>query len=185
MVPGHSRPSRPDFTHGVRQLAQSGLQIQIRSGQHRDAVPIFDFRRVSEFCEENAGEGVRLLDHEMHAFLCGASRQISNPGEVENPASLIRSFIVARLHAPEPLQGSQMGRHRPHKPITERVRFPPLRPFSRKVTQSVPAVLRLPRRAMILLDLCAGLPSHANHSRDGLCHFLQCGGSSLKTRAGL
>ncbi len=77
------------FTYGVRQLAQSGLQNQIRPEHHRDAVPVFFSDECRSFVRGTQREGAWLL--ESHASLCGTS------------------FI---------LQGRQEERQRPHKPST-------------------------------------------------------------------
>ena len=53
------------FTYGVRQLAQSGLQNQIRPEHHRDAVPVFFSDECRSFVRGTQREGAWLLDHEI------------------------------------------------------------------------------------------------------------------------
>jgi hypothetical protein len=96
--------------YGGRQFAQSGLQNLVRSGQHRDAVPLF-MGREQELKDVLQTTSARSVTEPVHQFSKGGAfghRQAPKtfkPGKVENPGSIICFLIVVRLHVPEPISG--------------------------------------------------------------------------------
>ena len=98
------RPFAARLSHSVRQLAQSGFQNQIRPGRHRDAVPDFIFRRMSDFCEgENAEGGGQVGSCDVRLPLrnldyCRVAKRKGN-GLISRPRAGSTPAPATRFHA--------------------------------------------------------------------------------------
>lgn len=113
VMPVQFRLTAPIFRiqpHGGRQLAQQSLQNSAGSGQHRDAVPFF-IRAQQRECADSIARG--------------------KAGRARDDAWLRPPCEPSRI-----LQGSQMGRHRPHKPKTSGFDSRPCDQFSKRAARS-------------------------------------------------